>query len=97
MLRQRVVIQPPAGHVAGAEGLYENVGLAGQPDGLLASCLGFEVEHNALLAAVPRNPGGLKSEGIPAGRFDLDHLGAVVGQNQGAERARHTQREIQDG
>ena len=97
MLRQRVVIQPPAGHVAGAVGLHENVGLAGQSDGLLAPFLGFEVEHNAFLAAVPRNPGGLKPEGIPAGRLDLDHLGAVVGQNQGAEGARHTQREIEDG
>ena len=95
--RQVVIRQSPAGHVSGTEGLYQYIGLAGELDGVLSPFLGFEVQYDAFLPPVPRNPGGMETERVSARRLDLDHVGAIVGHHQGAESPRHSQREVQDG
>src|SRR5262245_63112349 len=52
-LRQGVIRQPPVSHVAGTEGLYQHISLAGELDGLLAAFWSAEIQHNAFLPAVP--------------------------------------------
>ena len=96
-LRQGVIPQSPFGHVAGTERLDQHISLAGELDGLLAAFRSAEIQHNAFLPAVPRDPGRLKTERISAGRFHLYHFGPVIGHYQGADGPRHPQGEIQDG
>ena len=96
-LRQRVVRESPVSHVSGAGRLYEHISCTDELDRVRAAFRRAEIQRDALLPAIPRNPGGLKAERIAAGRLDLDHVGAEVGHDQSAQRARHSPREIQDG
>ena len=45
-----------------------------------------EVEHDAALAAHPRLEARPGADGVPAGRFDGDDVGARLGQQQGRHR-----------
>ena len=83
-LREVVIRQPPVGHVSGAEGLHQHIGLAREPDGLIAAFFRVEIQDYASLSPVPRNPGRLKTKRVTAGWFDLDYFGPVVGHYQGA-------------
>jgi len=55
----------------------------------------LQVQHHRPLVAVPRHEGRAlavhegrhRAGGVAGGRLDLDHLGAVVGQQHGAVRA----------
>ena len=57
--------------------------------GVRAALRCAEIQHYALLAAVPRNPGGLKTERIAAGGLHFDHVGAEIRHDQGAQSAWH--------
>jgi hypothetical protein len=64
----------------------------------------FQVQFDRqLVAAVDAEPDGVPflrrapaAEGIAAGRFDLDHLGAEIGENPRAERRGDIMADLQD-
>ena len=91
--REALVVEAVAGERAGAEVLDEDVGPAGEIADAGAALLGAEVGAHRLLAAVAAvevggvaaalalDEGRPPSAGVVAfGAFDLDHLGAKVGE-----------------
>ena len=105
VLAHRVVADAEALGDAGAEGLDQDVGLAGQPEQIGAAPLALEVEHDALLAAahVAKEDGGarVRRPDVAAGvalarRLDLDHGGAVIGERCGEIGSRQEPRQVDD-
>ena len=103
--RQRRVIRTEPAHDAGAVALDEDVGGAAKGAKRRPSRGRFEVEDDALLAAVQRaeEDRGVAvalSDGTAgialARRLDLDHLGAVIGERQGQIGAGQESGEIDD-
>ena len=108
-LRQRLVTEAELVEHADAEVLHDHVGVADQfaqrvPVGLL-----LEVEHDAALRAVDAGEVAavvmlgvaLRERAAVAGevalrRFDLDHVGAEVGEQHRAERAGQRGGEVDD-
>ena len=85
----------------------EDVGLLHQPAQHLVAALGFQVEREAALVAVIEDPGvvavhprraGPRVQGAIkvtfAGRLDLDHVGAEVGEDRRCRRRRDEARAI---
>ena len=91
-------------HDAGAEILHQHVRRSDQAPQYPGAARLLEVERDALLVAVHHqerrrhvaDPGRNHVAGVVAGRdlLDLDHLGAHVGEHQGAGRTRHDVREV---
>ena len=84
--------EPEPGHRPGPEVLDQHVAGGDEPGERGRALPGLEVQDDALLAPVDREEirglppaeGGAPGAGVvPAGRFDLDHLGAEVGQHHG--------------
>lgn len=92
--RKRRVAEPHAVHHAGPKVLHEDVARPRQLADDLAPAIRPEVERHAPLAAVeqPEQAAGAVGHGrnvaivVAAGSFDLDHLGAKIGQKRGTER-----------
>jgi hypothetical protein len=92
---QLVRPQAPALHRAGAEVLDQHIGVCGQPAHDVLRRRVFQVQrHRALVARLHLPPDrGAVLEQPPfaqrvarAGRLDLDHIGAEIGQRLGRER-----------
>ena len=101
----RLVADAEARGDTGAERFDQHVGFAGETEEIGPALLALEVEHDALLAAahVAEEYRGARvgrqdvTAGIAlAGRLDLDHLGAVIGQRGGEIRSRQEPGEIDD-
>ncbi|CPM74670.1 Uncharacterised protein [Bordetella pertussis] len=104
-LAQRVVAQPPLLQRAGLEILHQHVGVGQQAAQQLLAGKLRQVQRHATLVAVDADEvgGGLAGERRPpaarlvaAGRFDLQHVGAVVGEDLGAVRAAQHARQVDD-
>src|SRR5438132_14289976 len=61
-----------------------------------ASLSGFQIKHGALLAAIPRQPGGVATDRVTGGRFDLDNVSAEIRQDRGGKSASHAPTEVQN-
>ena len=83
-------------HHAGPERLDDDVGGREQPLEHVAAVVGLEVDRERTPAAVPDAVAVVGAERIAAGRFDLDHVGALLGEQQHAERTGDPPREIED-
>ena len=104
-LAERRVPEPKLLHGAGAEVLENDVAHLHEIGEDLARGRRLEVQRDALLVAVDRHEVGrlAPDERRPAPRvvalarlLDLDHLGAHVGEDHGAERAGEDAREVED-
>src|SRR5213078_146194 len=63
----------------------------------LAPLGALQIEHQRALAAVPADEAeGRHAERIAVGRLDLEHLGAEVGEQHGAEGAGDEARQVED-
>ena len=105
---QIVGVEAKAAHGAGTEGLDEDVGVVEQPVEEAASGARGEVEGHAALVDVEGKEeaallgvGDVAGEGAEtaggvagAGALDLHHVGAVGGEQPGADRPGHELREI---
>ena len=98
---QHVVPDAEAVHRAWLEVLDDHVGACDEAEQGLAPLVGLEVQHDASLVGVQEQEGagalrmrlvvGERRQlprRIAAGSLDLDHVGAVVGKDAGAERSR---------
>ncbi len=109
-LGEPLVADAEAVHHAGAEVLDQHVGAVDQATEHLEALLLLEVDHHAALAAVDALevaavgavPAGLGRErghlarAVAAGRLDLHHVGALVGEQHRAERPGEHLRQIDD-
>ena len=109
LLAQALVADAEPVHHAGAEALEQHVGLAHEPQQHLAPGLGLEVDADRALVAVEREEerragarlGALVARRRPAHVvaqprvLDLEHVGAEVGQQPGAEAAGQQPREVE--
>ena len=103
-LGDAVVIEAEARHDAGAELLDQDVGARQQ--GIEPGAVGrvLQIERQALLAAIEQRETdavlapmrGIVAHVLAAGTFDLEHLGAGLGQQQGRHRPRQQRGEIQN-
>jgi len=100
--RQGLIAQAHPVHHAGAEVLHHRVGAGDQLAQQLPALGLLQVDDDAALVAVAGGEeaavlvlgvvGAVRAalaEEVAAGRLDLDHLGAMIGQQLGAERAGH--------
>ncbi len=94
-LHNRLVAQPPLFHRAGLEVLHQDVGARQEAQQHLATLLLAQVEGDAALVAVHADEvGGVVvverrppvAHLVALRRLDLDHVGAVVGEDLGAVR-----------
>ena len=58
--------------------------------------VGLQVDGERAPAAVPHAVPVVRAERIAAGRLDLDHVGALLGEQQHAERTGDSPREVED-
>ena len=92
-------------HHARTVALHEHVGRVDDAQQQLTPEIGFQVEGDAALVAVD----GVEKRALPidhrwsrahviaaAGLFDLDHIGAHVGQEEGAVSAWQKPRQVED-
>ena len=106
-LAQHVVAEPQPLHDAGPVVLDQHVGGRDEVEQALAALVGAEIEDDAVLVGVEEQehagaiePGHVAEErgqgpsGVAAGPLDLDHLGAGVGEDARAERARRVLRQV---
>ena len=101
---RRVHAEPARG--ARPEALHDDVGARGERVDDRGGARRPQVERQALLAeverpvvdALARDERRERAQRIAAARvLDLDHLGAELGQREGAHRARQQAREVEDG
>ena len=91
--RQTLAADPEARHDARPEALEHHVRVRRQPEEDLTPCLGLQVEgHAALVAGEERDAG---RERIVRPR-DHEDVGAEIGEQRRAERARQLAREVED-
>ena len=101
---QHGVVEPEAGHHAGAEILDHDIGGRDQAADDLDRLGPLQVEDDALLAGVELAEGGAgavaqrraRPHHVALGGFELDHLGAEIGQQPRAMRPGDRRREIHD-
>ena len=98
---ERGVVEAERGHQAGAEVLEHDVARADQLLRRRQAFGGVDVEDDALLVAVERAEEAdaearQLARLVAAGRLDLDHLGAEVGEDHPAGRAHDHVRELDD-
>jgi hypothetical protein len=82
---ERLVAKRPAQARRPALGLEQYVGRIDQRLGGRAVRGHGRVEHDAARAPVPQPPGRDVTADIPARRFDPDHLGSVIRQQQAGD------------
>ncbi len=84
----------PVGHT-GAERLDEHVGVGRElvERGLALGML--EVERHRSSRPVPHRVARVAAERVTAGRLDLDHVGALLGEHQHAERTGDPPRQVE--
>ena len=87
--------QPQPFHHPGAEVLDHHVRGGDQLHGGVAAGRAFQVQLQGLLAAVEYRALG-SGAGRVAGAVDLDHLGALVGQQHASQRSREVVAEVDD-
>ena len=92
----RVVAEAEALHDAGPERLDDDVGGAEQPIEDVFAVGRLQVDGERTPAAVPHAVAVVRAERVAAGRLDLDDVGALLGEQQHAERAGDSPREIED-
>ena len=88
--------QPEPRHRAGSKALQQHVGVVDQCQEARTFGVVAQVQHHAAAAAQPHVVAGGVSEGIAAGRLDLDDVGAVVGEQHAGDRPGDTPREVED-
>lgn len=102
---QRGGVQPQRGHLGRPHAVHQHVGLVNQRQQRLARGRLLQVQHDAALVAVQpqedRGQAGLlrgagAPGGIAAGRFDLDDVRPVVGQDLRGIGAEHDGGQVQD-
>ena len=101
---QRLGVEAEARDRAGTEVLDEHIGRGGEPLQRRDAAGRLQVEHDrALVAVVVQERGGEPAApprdmaGVVARRrLDLDHVGALVGQDHGGQRSRDHRGEIDD-
>ena len=80
---ERLVVRAQRLRLAGAAARHDDVGAPGEAGEGLAALVGLEVEDGA---ALPPQPHGRVRDGAPgvaAGAFDLDDIGAEIGEHHG--------------
>ena len=96
--QQRLPVEPDGGELLRPDAVHQHVGAVGQRQQRVASVGLLEVEHDALLAAVDaeedRAHAGFGARAgaarrVAFGRLDLDHVGAVLGQDLAGVGAEH--------
>ena len=97
VLGQRIVVQAQGFGAARREVRDEHVDTAGQAADGLAFLGRLDVGQDAALAAIPDAEAGQAARRIPAGRLDLDHVGALVGQEHGGVGPSDARRQFEDG
>ena len=97
------VVDAQARGDAGAEGLDHHIGPGHEFVEGKAAGLALQIQHDAALATMGiaepgRNAGLLQADlahRLATWRFDLDHVGAMVGHHHGQVRTRQEQRQVQ--
>ena len=99
-----VVVEAQPRHAAGPGALDRDVGAVDQAQRRRPSARMLEVQRHAALAAVHRQrhrrmiamPGAEAAQPVARRRLDLDHFGAVRGQQVAAARPRHALAHVDD-
>ena len=79
----------------GSEGLDEHIGGVGQlQEGVEARSV-LQIDGHRALRAVPDGEAAVVAERVATGRFDLDDVGALLGEELHAERAGDPPREVE--
>src|SRR5690348_2260547 len=92
----RVETESEAFHHAGTKRLDDDVGSAEQRVEDLLAPLRFQIDGERSTTAVPHASAVVRAERVAVRRFDLDDVGALLGEEQHAERAGDTPRKIED-
>ncbi len=93
---QRVAPDAEALRHAGREALEHHVGAVGELEEAFVVAGVLQVEHDAAPAAQPHRRRRERAERVTAGRFDLDDVGAVVGEQHAGEGPGHALSEVED-
>src|SRR5579864_1972862 len=81
---------------AGTKRLDHHVGLLRQTLRLSAPVSGFQIQNGAFLTPVPGQPRRMAAERITGRRFNLNYLGAEIGQDRRGKSASHAPTEVQN-
>jgi len=57
---------------------------------------GLQIQHGALLAAIPGDPRRMAAKRIAGRRLELGHVGAEISQHRRSQCASHTPTEVQN-
>ena len=93
---QRVEADAESVHHAGPERLHDDVGVGGEPVERLDPFGRLQVDRDRAARTVPHRVTAVVAERITARGFDLDHVGALLGEQQNTERACDPPRQVED-
>jgi hypothetical protein len=93
---QRVTPDAEALRHAGREALEHHVGAVGELEEAFVVAGVLQVEHDAPPAAQPHGRRCERAERVTAGWFDLDDVGAMVGEQHAGEGPGHALSEVED-
>ena len=102
---QRFRVEADRGEFLRADAVHQHIGGVDQLEQRFAPRRLLQVEHDALLAAVDAEKDRAHSvfvaracaaRRVAVGRFDLDHLGAVFGQDLARVRPEHDSAQVED-
>ena len=93
---QRVVADAEAVHDAGPEALDDHVGGGGELAERVDAGVGLQVARDRPARARPHLVPVVGAERVAARRLDLDHVRALLGEEQHPERARDAPRQVED-
>ena len=80
---------------AGPERLDQHVGVVGELAERVDAGRVLQVDRDRAARAVPHRVAAVVAERVAAGRLDLDHVGALLGEQQHAERAGDAPRQVE--
>ncbi len=87
--------KPQPTHGSGTEGFHHDVGAVTEAQEHLAALAALQVDHRRTSTAIPHVVRGLTAKRVPARWFDLDDIGAHVGQQHDADGAGDAPAEIE--
>ena len=93
---QRVVADAEPVGDAGPERLDDHVGVVGEPAERVGAGRVLQVDGDRAPRPVPHRVAAVVAERVAAGRLDLDDVGALLGEQQHAERAGDPPRQVED-